>query len=137
MQTMQFGAKMVYHGPGGDFEPWQILCYCSTGRSLVVAQNIMASIHDIAPREVVGRETTLRFSMQHQAAAYAALEVLESGDVDRIYCDYHDDFVVRRRSPDGPNYHFYQVKTKSKANHLWSLREVFELKKSGQKADKD
>ena len=96
----------------------------------------MTSIHDVAPREVVGRETMLRFNMQHQAAAYAALEVLESGDVDRVYCDYHDDFVVRRQSSAGTNYHFYQVKTKGKANHLWSLREIFALKKSGQKADK-
>ena len=97
----------------------------------------MTSLHNVAPREVVGRETTLRFNMQHQAAAYAALEVLESGDVDRVYCDYHDDFVVRRQSSAGINYHFYQVKTKDKANHLWSLCEVFALKKSGQKADKD
>ena len=96
----------------------------------------MTSIHDVKPREVVGRETILRFNMQHQAAAYAALEVLESGDVDRIYCDYHDDFVARRQSSAGIIYHFYQVKTKGKANHLWSLREVFALKKSGQKADK-
>ena len=79
----------------------------------------------------------LRFNMQHQAAAYAALEVLESGDVDRVYCDYHDDFVVRRQSPAGTNYHFYQVKTKGKANHLWSLSEVFALKKSGQNGDRD
>jgi len=96
----------------------------------------MTSIHDVEPREVVGRETMLRFHMQHQAAAYAALEVLESGDVDRIYCDYHDDFVARRQSSTGIIYHFYQVKTKGKANHLWSLRQVFALKKSGQKADK-
>lgn len=97
----------------------------------------MTSIHDVAPREVIGRETTLRFNMQHQAAAYAALEVLESREIDRVYCDYHDDFVVRRQSSAGTNYHFYQVKTKGKANHLWSLREVFALKKSGQTADKE
>ena len=94
----------------------------------------MTSIHDVEPREVVGRETMLRFNMQHQAAAYAALEVLESRDVDRVYCDYHDDFVVRRQSSAGTSYHFYQVKTKGKANHLWSLREVFALKKSDRKS---
>jgi hypothetical protein len=96
-----------------------------------------SSIHDKAPRETVGRDTTLRFGMQHQAAAFAALEVLDSGDVDRVYCDYHDDFVVRRRASEGETYHFYQVKTKAKPNHQWSLREVFALKKSGQKTDNE
>jgi hypothetical protein len=106
-------------------------------RAAVRATTMTSSIHDTAPREIVGRDTTLRFSMQHQAAAFAALEVLESGDVDRVYCDYHDDFVVRRRASKGETFHFYQVKTKAKPNYQWTLREVFALKKSGQKSDKE
>lgn len=77
----------------------------------------------------------LRFAMQHQAAAYATLEVLESGEVDKIYCDYHDDFVVRRQASGTTTFHFYQVKTKEKTNYQWSLQEIFALKKRGQKSD--
>ncbi|MBE0614130.1 MAG: DUF4297 domain-containing protein [Burkholderiales bacterium] len=97
----------------------------------------MTSIHDVPPREVVGRDTTLRFSMQHQAAAFAALEVLEGRDVDRVYCDYHDDFVVRHKTAAACKYHFFQVKTKNKKNHQWTLGEVFALRKGKQKSDKD
>jgi hypothetical protein len=89
----------------------------------------MVLIHEVAPREIAGRDMILRVNMQHQAAAYAALQVLDGGAVDRVYCDYHDDFVVRRRSAGRVSYHFFQVKTKGKLNHQWSLSEVFALKK--------
>ena len=62
--------------------------------------------------------------------AVAALEILKGGAVDRVYCDYHDDFVVRLNDKDGIRYHFFQVKTKGKANHLWKLNETFGLKQS-------
>ena len=88
-------------------------------------------IHENPPGETSGRETILRFRMQFQAAAYAALEILSGNDVDRVYCDYHDDFVVRRSSSAGVDYHFFQVKTKAKLNKQWTLLEVFALKKKG------
>jgi len=91
----------------------------------------MGQIHEKPPREMAGRETVLRFRMQFQAAAFAALEILSGNDVDRVYCDYHDDFVVRRTSSAGVNYHFFQVKTKAKLNNQWTLLEVFALKKKG------
>jgi Cap4 dsDNA endonuclease len=91
----------------------------------------MDQIHEKPPRETAGRETVLRFRMQFQAAAFAALEILSGSDVDRVYCDYHDDFVVRRTSSAGVNYHFFQVKTKAKLNKQWTLLEVFALKKKG------
>jgi hypothetical protein len=91
----------------------------------------MDRIHDKAPREIVGRNTVARFRMQFQAAAYAALEILSSNDVDRVYCDYHDDFVVRRTVAGVVEYHFFQVKTKGKANQQWDVAEVFALKKKG------
>lgn len=69
--------------------------------------------------------------MQYQAAAYAALEILKGTGVDRVYCDYHDDFVVRYTTESGPSYHFFQVKTKSKLSQQWTLLEVFALKKTG------
>jgi hypothetical protein len=91
----------------------------------------MDGIHEAKPRETAGRETILRFQMQFQAAAFAALEILSDNEVDRIYCDYHDDFVVRRSSPEGVSYHFFQVKTKEKLNKQWTLLEVFALRKNG------
>ncbi|MHA6912110.1 dsDNA nuclease domain-containing protein [Ralstonia pseudosolanacearum] len=91
----------------------------------------MDIIHDKEPRETIGRETTNRFRMQFQAAAFAALEILSGRDVDRVYCDYHDDFVVRRSSGDSIEYHFFQVKTKGRANQQWKVNEIFSLKKQG------
>jgi hypothetical protein len=90
-----------------------------------------------APYEDVGRETVSRFDMQFQAAAYAALQILEGKGIDRVYCDYHDDFVMRRVADGKTTYHFFQVKTKAKLNHQWTLVDVFAFKKSGQKSDTD
>tara|TARA_R110001592_G_scaffold112292_2_gene310340 strand:- start:37 stop:1203 length:1167 start_codon:yes stop_codon:yes gene_type:complete len=91
----------------------------------------MDIIHEKEPRETVGRSTVSRFRMQFQAAAYAALEILSGKEVDRVYCDYHDDFVVRRTVAGVIDYHFFQVKTKGKANQQWNVAEVFALKKTG------
>jgi hypothetical protein len=91
----------------------------------------MNAIHDKAPRETDGRNTVSRFRMQFQAAAYAALEILSGKEVDRVYCDYHDDFVVRRIVGGAVEYHFFQVKTKGRANQQWNVGEVFSLKKIG------
>lgn len=95
----------------------------------------MTGIHSVLPREVAGRDMTLRVNMQHQAAAFAALQILQGKDIDRVYCDYQDDFVVRHRSAADASYHFFQVKTKGKKNHQWSLLEVFSIKKSKQLND--
>lgn len=97
----------------------------------------MKSIEIVAPTEDVGRETISRFDMQFQAAAFAALEILEGKGVDCVYCDFHDDFVVRRQEPGKTTYHFFQVKTKKKLHHQWDLAEIFAYKKRGQKADTD
>lgn len=91
----------------------------------------MDVIHDKKPRETVGRNTVARFRMQFQAAAYAALEILSGKEIDRVYCDYHEDFVVRRTVAGVVDYHFFQVKTKGKANQQWDVAEVFALKKTG------
>jgi transcriptional regulator with XRE-family HTH domain len=89
----------------------------------------------VAPGEVVGRETLSRFDMQFQAAAFAALEILDGNGVVCVFCDFQDDFVVKRVNSGEPRYHFFQVKTKKKLNHQWSLLEVFALKKKGQGTD--
>lgn len=91
----------------------------------------MDTIHDKAPRETDGRSTVSRFRMQFQAAAYSALEILSGKEVDRVYCDYHDDFVVRRTVGGAVEYHFFQVKTRGRANQQWNAGDVFSLKKKG------
>ena len=95
----------------------------------------MKPIEVVAPTEDVGRDTISRFDMQFQAAAYAALEILEGNGIDCVYCDYHDDFVVRRQHSGITSYHFFQVKTKKKLNDQWTLAEIFAYKKRGQKSD--
>lgn len=92
----------------------------------------MEIIHEKTPRETVGRDTMVRFRMQFQAAAFAALEILSCQEVDRVYCDYHDDFVVRRTVSGVVEYHFFQVKTKGRANQQWDIDGVFSLKKTGE-----
>ena len=95
----------------------------------------MTSLHEVQPRETAGRMMIGRVNMQFQAAAFAALEILDGAGVDRVYCDYHDDFVVRKNVAGCTRFHFFQVKTSGKRNHLWSLLEVFALKKRGQGTD--
>lgn len=95
----------------------------------------MKTLEIVAPSEDVGRDTISRFDMQFQAAAYAALEILDGNGIDCVYCDYHDDFVVRRIVGGTVTYHFFQVKTKKKLNHQWDLAEVFAFKLRGQKND--
>ncbi|PTQ66853.1 uncharacterized protein DUF4297 [Nitrosomonas oligotropha] len=94
-------------------------------------------LHEVSPREGAGRDTISRFQAQFRAAGYASLEILEGKNIDRVYCDYHDDFVVRHKNGSQYFYHFFQVKTKSKRNHQWSLLEIFGIKKKGQSADRN
>jgi hypothetical protein len=85
-------------------------------------------LHEIKPREQAGRDTFARYKAQTRAAAIAALAILEASDIDRIYCDYHDDYVVRMTSGESIRYRFVQVKTKKKQNDNWSVNDVFGLK---------
>lgn len=85
------------------------------------------NISDIPAREMVGRDTIARFNAQFRGAAIKSLQILEGGAIDRIYCDFQDDFVVRENLSGNKTYHFYQVKTKSKKNHLYTIRELFGL----------
>jgi hypothetical protein len=78
----------------------------------------------VKPREQAGRDTYDRFRAQTRSAAIAALAILE-GDVDRVYCDLHDDFVVRYKQSNGYKYCFFQVKTKEKSNYNWTINDLF------------
>ena len=85
------------------------------------------------PREQAGRDTLARFGAQKRSAAIASLEILEGKEIDRVYCDLHDDFVVRKKKSSGFIYLFYQVKTKSPVNYQWGISDVFGIKTKGKK----
>lgn len=78
-------------------------------------------------REQNGRDSFSRYRAQVRSAAVASLSILEGGTVDRVYCDLHDDFVIRKKDGNGFTYIFYQVKTKGKQNHNWTINEIFGL----------
>lgn len=87
-------------------------------------------LHKRKPREQSGRDSFSRYKAQIRSAAMSSLSILEGQDIDRVYCDLHDDFVIRKKNKNGVSYIFYQVKTKGKQNHNWSLNELFGIKAS-------
>jgi hypothetical protein len=94
-------------------------------------------LNDLPPRESAGRDTIARYQAQFRAAAYECLSILSGDTIDRVYCDYHDDFVARSQKTGKPVYRFFQVKTKDKRNYQWSKLEIFGLyKRKGHKPEK-
>lgn len=89
----------------------------------------MVKLHEVKPRECVGRDTLGRYRLQLVAAAYASLKILDGKEIDRVFCDFHDDFVVRYKEDGKHTYHFFQVKTKEKRKLHWSLNQTFGLVK--------
>ncbi|MDF5806691.1 dsDNA nuclease domain-containing protein [Pseudomonas aeruginosa] len=71
-----------------------------------------------------------RFRAQFKAASLESLALLENGEMDRVYCDVHEDYVVKHIVNSKAQYRFVQVKTKSKLNYQYSILEIFGLKKS-------
>ena len=94
------------------------------------AANGELKIHEVVPRENSGRDTISRFQAQFRAAAYECLSLLEDNDLDRVYCDYQDDFVARLNLDGKHIYNFYQVKTKRKRNYQWTINDIFGLYKT-------
>ena len=88
-------------------------------------------LHEVEPREVAGREAIARFAAQFRAAAYMSLAILENGEIDCVFCDFHDDYVVRRRGNQAACYDFYQVKTKGKSNYQWTQPDVYNIPRRG------
>ena len=95
----------------------------------------MVKLHEVSPREQDGRDTLARYKAQTKAAGLASLEILENRTVDRIFCDWHDDFVVRKIIDGKAVYHFFQVKTKRKQNYQWSLLELIGVNNTNRKGD--
>jgi len=86
-------------------------------------------LHEVKPRELVGRDVIARFQSQFRAAALASLRILEGKELDRVYCDLHDDFVTRETVHGVSAYHFVQVKTKRTHKHQWTRLELFGIPK--------
>ncbi|WP_025807395.1 dsDNA nuclease domain-containing protein [Pseudomonas chlororaphis] len=86
-------------------------------------------LHEVSPREQSGRDTIDRFRAQFKAASLESLALLENGEMDRVYCDVHEDYVVKHIVNSKSQYRFVQVKTKSKLNHQYTILEIFGLKK--------
>lgn len=87
-------------------------------------------LHEVTPREQNGRDTIDRFRAQFKAASLESLALLENGEMDRVYCDVHEDYVVKHIVNSKAQYRFVQVKTKSKLNYQYSILEIFGLKKA-------
>ncbi|MGY0652641.1 dsDNA nuclease domain-containing protein [Luteimonas sp. A537] len=87
-------------------------------------------LHEVAPREVKGRDVIARFEGQFRSAALACLKILEGKGTDRVFCDYHDDFVERELVNGEKTYHFVQVKTKKKKSYQWSRNELLGIPKN-------
>lgn len=90
-------------------------------------------LHEVATREQSGRDTINRFRAQFRAATIESLALLENKDIERIYCDYHEDYVVKYVTDSKAQYRFVQVKTKSQLNYRYTILEVFGLKKRPKK----
>lgn len=90
-------------------------------------------LHTVVPREQDGRDSFGRYRVQVRSAAIAALQILSGKEIDRVYCDLHDDVVVRKKTISGVFYVFYQVKTRAKLNKNWTLLEVFGIPSSKKK----
>jgi hypothetical protein len=92
-------------------------------------------LHTKKPREQSGRDAFSRYKAQVRSAGIASLSILEGNEIDRVYCDLHDDFVIRKKDEHGFSYIFYQVKTKGKQNHNWSVSDIFGLQKRAKQQD--
>lgn len=94
-------------------------------------------LSDVKARELNGRDTIHRFKAQFRAASLECLALLDSSAIERVFCDFHEDYVVKLVDTTGTRYRFVQVKTKTKQNHLYSPLEIFGIKKKPKNAIHD
>jgi len=93
-------------------------------------------LETIDPREQNGRDSFGRYRAQVRSAAVASLSILKGGEIDRVYCDLHDDFVIRLKTDEGYSYVFFQVKTRGKLNDNWKTSEIFGINSRIKNQDK-
>ncbi|MDO6514298.1 dsDNA nuclease domain-containing protein [Neptuniibacter sp. 2_MG-2023] len=81
--------------------------------------------HQLQPREQGGRTALERFDCQIKSGVIACLEILNEDEVQKVYCEFHDDVVVQRMLDSQITYDFIQVKTQENIRDLWSLNKLF------------
>ncbi|HEK0905529.1 MULTISPECIES: dsDNA nuclease domain-containing protein [Pseudomonas] len=86
-------------------------------------------LNEVDLREQAGRDTINRFRAQFRAALIESLAILEESEIERIYCDYHEDYVVKYVIDGETRYRFVQVKTKTKLNDQYTILDIFGIKK--------
>lgn len=74
---------------------------------------------------MVGRDIFERYREQAKAACLASLKILEVGETNRVFLEWHDDFVVRKTRGSTNYYSFYQVKTNKVKSKQWSVNDLF------------
>lgn len=86
-------------------------------------------LHEVPAREQNGRDAIARFKAQYRAAAFQCLGLLKDAEVVAIYCDLHDDYVIKRIKDGEEYYDFFQVKTNNKKGFQWKVSDIFGFKK--------
>ena len=90
----------------------------------------------VKPREQSGRDTFGRYRAQIRSTAINALRILEGKEIDRVYCDVHDDIVIRLKKGSSHVFVFLQVKTKDKQNHNWTTNDLLNIPETARDLDK-
>lgn len=90
----------------------------------------------VKPREQSGRDTFGRYRAQIRSTAINALRILEGKEIDRVYCDVHDDIVIRLKKGNSHVFVFLQVKTKDKQNHNWTTNDLLNIPETARDLDK-
>ncbi len=81
--------------------------------------------HIHLPREQGGRTALERFDCQIKSGVIACLEILDENEVQKVYCEFHDDVVIQRLMNGELIYDFIQVKTQENVRDLWGLNKLF------------
>ncbi|WP_185232622.1 dsDNA nuclease domain-containing protein [Teredinibacter franksiae] len=81
--------------------------------------------HNLRPREQGGRTALERFDCQIKSGVIACLEILNEDEVQKVYCEFHDDIVVQRKLNSESTYDFIQVKTQEDIREPFGLNKLF------------
>lgn len=79
-----------------------------------------SKLHELQA-EQIGAQTGELYEYQYHQAANATLLLLD-GDVQCVYCEWHDDFVLESVAA---SYDFHQVKTRTKKSGPWRISDFF------------
>lgn len=84
-----------------------------------------SKLTDKKPRENSGRDVIKRFNYQFRKTAEASLKLLDDKSLERVFCDYQDDYVLKVIEGNEAVFLFHQVKTKKKESEIFGRNDVF------------